>query len=108
MPMHESDRVPQSVTVPMSIFNPPLQLRSPCLGELLLRGRLVVSICTWITCLATPPLSISFPSNCDLCNLNLGVGWQRFAAVIMRIREPKTTALIFASGKMVQVLCKYQ
>jgi hypothetical protein len=23
---------------------------------------------------------------------------QRFAAVIMRIREPKTTALIFASG----------
>ena len=29
-----------------------------------------------------------------LCN-------QRFAAVIMRIREPKTTALIFASGKMV-------
>ena len=26
---------------------------------------------------------------------------QRFAAVIMRIREPKTTALIFQSGKMV-------
>ena len=26
---------------------------------------------------------------------------QRFAAVIMRIREPKTTAFIFASGKMV-------
>ena len=26
---------------------------------------------------------------------------QRFAAVILRIREPKTTALIFASGKMV-------
>lgn len=26
---------------------------------------------------------------------------KRFAAVIMRIREPKTTALIFASGKMV-------
>ena len=26
---------------------------------------------------------------------------QRFAAVIMRIREPKTTALIFSSGKMV-------
>ncbi|KOM57450.1 hypothetical protein LR48_Vigan11g048300 [Vigna angularis] len=26
---------------------------------------------------------------------------ERFAAVIMRIREPKTTALIFASGKMV-------
>ncbi|XXG42594.1 hypothetical protein AAC387_Pa01g2834 [Persea americana] len=25
---------------------------------------------------------------------------RRFAAVIMRIREPKTTALIFASGKM--------
>ena len=26
---------------------------------------------------------------------------RRFAAVIMRIREPKTTALIFASGKVV-------
>jgi transcription initiation factor TFIID TATA-box-binding protein len=26
---------------------------------------------------------------------------KRFTAVIMRIREPKTTALIFASGKMV-------
>merc|ERR1711916_93191 len=26
---------------------------------------------------------------------------KRFAALIMRIREPKTTALIFASGKMV-------
>lgn len=27
---------------------------------------------------------------------------QRFAAVIMRIRDPKTTALIFKSGKMVR------
>ncbi len=26
---------------------------------------------------------------------------QRFAAVIMRIRDPRTTALIFSSGKMV-------
>ncbi len=26
---------------------------------------------------------------------------KRFAAVIIRIREPKTTALIFSSGKMV-------
>jgi len=26
---------------------------------------------------------------------------KRFAAVIIRIRDPKTTALIFASGKMV-------
>ncbi|WMV08843.1 hypothetical protein MTR67_002228 [Solanum verrucosum] len=30
-----------------------------------------------------------------------GLEVPRFAAVIMRIREPKTTALIFASGKMV-------
>ena len=30
---------------------------------------------------------------------------KRFAAVIMRIREPKTTALIFASGKMVRLQC---
>ncbi|KAG6504230.1 hypothetical protein ZIOFF_036561 [Zingiber officinale] len=29
---------------------------------------------------------------------------KRFAAVIMRIREPKTTALIFASGKMGRLL----
>ena len=26
---------------------------------------------------------------------------KRFAAVIMRLREPKTTALVFKSGKMV-------
>jgi hypothetical protein len=37
------------------------------------------------------------PSN-PLCDVT-----QRFAAVIMRIREPKTTALIFASGKMVRM-----
>ena len=29
---------------------------------------------------------------------------QRFAAVIIRIRDPKTTALVFASGKMVRIL----
>ncbi|KAB2607560.1 TATA-box-binding protein-like [Pyrus ussuriensis x Pyrus communis] len=34
------------------------------------------------------------PKACDVSSI-------RFAAVIMRIREPKTTALIFASGKMV-------
>eukprot|EP00850_Spirogloea_muscicola_P015289 SM000116S24210 [mRNA] locus=s116:14803:15219:- [translate_table: standard] len=28
---------------------------------------------------------------------------KRFAAVIIRIRDPKTTALIFASGKMVSM-----
>ena len=33
--------------------------------------------------------------------------FQRFAAVIMRIREPKTTALIFASGKMVMLYRLY-
>lgn len=33
---------------------------------------------------------------CGHCTL-----FQRFAAVIMRIREPRTTALIFSSGKMV-------
>src|SRR5215471_16575832 len=35
------------------------------------------------------------------CELLSFVILQRFAAVIMRIRDPKTTALIFASGKMV-------
>lgn len=30
---------------------------------------------------------------------------KRFAAVIMRIREPKSTALIFHSGKMVRRAC---
>ncbi|KAF3333508.1 TATA-box-binding protein-like protein [Carex littledalei] len=29
---------------------------------------------------------------------------KRFSAVVMRIREPKTTALIFASGKMILLL----
>lgn len=32
---------------------------------------------------------------------------QRFAAVIMRIRDPKTTALIFASGKMVSFVVSF-
>jgi len=35
--------------------------------------------------------------NCRNCEFNP----RRFAAAIMRIREPKTTALIFSSGKMV-------
>lgn len=30
----------------------------------------------------------------------LVVFWQRFSAVIMRLRDPKTTALIFGSGKV--------
>ena len=33
---------------------------------------------------------------------------KRFAAVIMRIRDPKTTALIFASGKMVCTGAKHE
>lgn len=37
---------------------------------------------------------------CELATSCWRLG-QRFAAVIMRIREPKTTALMFASGKMV-------
>lgn len=40
----------------------------------------------------------------SLCLIFLLNILQRFAAVIMRIREPKTTALIFASGKMVSLL----
>lgn len=39
--------------------------------------------------------------NESICYFNNLLCFQRFAAVIMRIREPKTTALIFASGKMV-------
>ena len=35
------------------------------------------------------------------CRTARFASFQRFAAVIMRIRDPKTTALIFASGKMV-------
>ena len=35
------------------------------------------------------------------CRTTGFASFPRFAAVIMRIREPKTTALIFASGKMV-------
>ena len=37
----------------------------------------------------------------NACLYICGIFIQRFAAVIMRIRDPKTTALIFASGKMV-------
>lgn len=43
-----------------------------------------------------------------LMRWNVDALWrQRFAAVIMRIREPKTTALIFASGKMVRMICTH-
>ena len=35
----------------------------------------------------------------NILNFTFVVLLQRFGAVIMRIREPKTTALIFASGK---------
>jgi hypothetical protein len=39
-----------------------------------------------------------------LCFLLLAVYFeQRFAAVIMRIREAKTTALVFTLGKMVKL-----
>lgn len=37
----------------------------------------------------------------------LDLDFRRFAAVIMRIREPRTTALIFSSGKMVCTGAKY-
>lgn len=46
----------------------------------------------------------AFYSHCCVVAGVHGLPWgasQRFAAVIMRIRDPKTTALIFASGKMV-------
>lgn len=43
---------------------------------------------------SAPLLSIAVALTANLLH-------QRFAAVIMRIRQPKTTALIFASGKMV-------
>lgn len=52
------------------------------------------------------------PLSCLLCRLIFFYSFslfptqkQRFAAVIMRIRDPKTTALIFASGKMVRLFC---
>jgi TATA-box binding protein (TBP) (component of TFIID and TFIIIB) len=49
-----------------------------------------------------------FSAAYTLCFLLLTVYFkQRFAAVIMRIREPKTTALIFASGKMVKLNLLY-
>jgi len=44
------------------------------------------------------PKVIYLHLTCSEYDTNLS---QRFAAVIMRIRDPKTTALIFASGKMV-------
>lgn len=43
----------------------------------------------------------AFCRGCDIFSFDADISTKRFAAVIMRIREPKTTALIFASGKMV-------
>jgi len=45
-------------------------------------------------------LSVSVFLFTSLCLYHLDY-LQRFAAVIMRIRDPRTTALIFSSGKMV-------
>ncbi|KAK9829460.1 hypothetical protein WJX72_006000 [[Myrmecia] bisecta] len=50
--------------------------------------------------------TVNFKCKLDLKNIalharNAEYNPKRFAAVIMRIRNPKTTALIFASGKMV-------
>ena len=47
------------------------------------------------------PCSSGCISNHRLPHTHTHTHTQRFAAVIMRIRDPKTTALIFASGKMV-------
>lgn len=51
-------------------------------------------------CLLGPVLFLCIPN--AFVKLMCFTFMQRFAAVIMRIREPKTTALIFASGKMVR------
>jgi len=62
-------------------------------------------------CMPTPILQ-NIVSTCNLgCNLdlrriamncrNVEYNPKRFAAAIMRIRDPKTTAMIFASGKMI-------
>ena len=53
-----------------------------------------------------PPLLFQMGCKLDLRSIvrqarNAEYNPRRFAAVIMRIREPKTTALMFASGKMV-------
>ena len=39
--------------------------------------------------------------HCIVSVVGVACSLQRFAAVIMRIRDPRTTALIFSSGKMV-------
>ena len=49
----------------------------------------------------TPNITPRLVHNLSVYSPLLTLLSQRFAAVIMRIREPKTTALIFASGKMV-------
>lgn len=51
------------------------------------------NLCPFLVCITYISIITIMPHN--VCFI------QRFAAVIMRIREPKTTALIFASGKMV-------
>jgi len=47
--------------------------------------------------LGTPLDLVKIALNCRNAEYNP----RRFAAVIIRIRDPKTTALIFSSGKMV-------
>jgi len=68
------------------------------------------AVCAWMTCFVVAFRNIVSTVNLG-CKLDLKqialkarnaeYNPKRFAAVIMRIREPKTTALIFSSGKMV-------
>lgn len=67
------------------------------------------ALCT-CCCPQSPQLQRALLFGCGLSNqtgrnqhIHVYFCLQRFAAVIMRIREPKTTALIFASGKMVRM-----
>lgn len=78
--------------------------------------RMCEGCCCWLgsrlNCSTFPWIICFFNGSCSsMCLFSLSVRGryclQRFAAVIMRIREPKTTALIFASGKMVILGFRY-
>ena len=65
-------------------------------------GRLIIFISSSQNVVATVNLECSLDlKQIALHARNAEYNPKRFAAVIMRIREPKSTALIFASGKMV-------
>ncbi|KAL5490573.1 TBP1 [Sanghuangporus weigelae] len=92
---------------PLSTSSPPAQNTVPATpAPLSLEQQHITAVEGIIPTLQNIVATVNLDCRLDLKTIalharNAEYNPKRFAAVIMRIREPKTTALIFASGKMV-------